>query len=190
VSSGNRVNLTLLAGILGVFLPSKMGIEYLDPLVLLPVSCVSLMLVAALTPEWGFPRVALAGMAYGSGVVAAGIAVVNAGFWHGVPIIPPATVLVSIPLLSFSVSAFAAAAGSWMNARNLTPAEARTRIRGVLLVLLALWVFRSSVIPETLRGWVAPFATTGGIAAIVLVLSTALLLAARRNRPEKTPMLH
>jgi hypothetical protein len=189
VSSGSRVNLILLAGLAGGFLPWKMGIEYLDASVLLPCSLISVMFVSAQLPPGCVTRTAATATLYSTTILLLGIIVVNTGFWFGSPIIPPSAILLSAVMLGFGASCFATSAAQRMMARDLTPHEAASRIRLGLLFLLGLWMFRH-LIPATLTELIAPAATTTGIPLIIGLICAILLAVCFRWQAPQGGVVH
>lgn len=182
--------MALLAGFGGIFLPWKMGIEYLDAFVLLPCSLVSVLWISASLPVRRVWRASAAAAGYGASTLAAGILVVNAGFWNGGPIVPPLSIVASAFALSFSVAAFAAAVAVALEAKNYTTQEAASRLRFGLLVLLGIWVFRSWA-PSSVRELVAPLTTTSGVVLLTLGVCIVLLVsAAVMSRPNHGGVVH
>ena len=189
---GSKINLVLLTALAGGYVPWKMGIEFLDPLVVVPFALVSLMPVSAALPPRSLVRTGSLGMGYALLVLGLGVVLVNAGFWHGQLLLPPWPAVFAAALLAFSASFFAGAAALAMLGNNYTAAEAGRRIRLVLLVLLAAWLFRGTLVPTGLREAVAPVATTWGIAGMAVVVSLGLLLlglrAAGAGPPEESAL--
>lgn len=198
-STGSRVNLVLLVLLLGGYLPWRMGFEFLDALVLMPYAFTSLMFISvaaaeALAPEeipsgecrgelrrrvWA---TAAGGLCYSGAILALGLVAVNLGTLPAL-VAPPFLTMISYAALSLAVAAFAAASAALMVAHHDTAADVRSRIRGILLLLLGVWLFRGWLIPVGLREQVAPWTTTARLgwlaAGGAVVLS---LLAERRLR--------
>ncbi len=177
MSTASKINLALLACLAGGFVPWKMGLLFLDPLVILPYAGLSLFYAGA-APGGDPLRLGLFGATYACAVIALGVLAVNAGLRQGAPLSPVWPLAVSAPVLSFSVSFFAATwARDHINRRN-PPQEAASRIRWITLLLLMLWLTRASVIPAAVRELTAPATTTWGLAVMSLGLSGVMLLGA------------
>lgn len=193
-STGSRVNLVLLVLLLGGYLPWRMGFEFLDALVLMPYAFTSLMFVSvaaaeALGPEQipaeeqraGLRRriwaVAVGGLCYSGAILALGLAAVNLGTFPAL-VTPPLLTVVCYVALSLGVATFAAASAALMVAHHDTAGDVRSRIRGILLVLLGLWLFRGWLIPAGLREQAAPWTTTARLGWLAICGSAVLFLLA------------
>jgi len=118
----------LLAGLLGFYLPWRLGFEFLDAAVLLPYACLSsLFATRAYGPEPARRlldppaapadrRKVVAAAAAGWGaallILAAGLLTVNVASWHGRPLVPPLGVLLSVVGLSLPVALVSVAAAA------------------------------------------------------------------------------
>lgn len=192
-SAGARVNQTLFVLLLGVYLPFRMGIEFLDPLVIVPFAFASLVFVSgaaaeafgsAVLPEPATaaslrPRMialSLGGGLYAWSILISGVVVVNIGNWYGFPLLPPALTSWTAPLLSLGLSAFGAATALLLFTHHYSVKDVRSRLRGGLFLFLLVWLFHSWLVPIALREKIAPYLTTDKIAAFTFALAVLLLL--------------
>ena len=188
--TGSQVNLVLLFLLAGLYLPSRMGIEFLDPLTIVPYSLIGLVFVsgaaAAVFEDLDSYRVlrarvwrlALGGLGYAVLVLGAGVIMVNIGFWHGEVLLPPVPICLVTVWLILSLSALVAAVAAHLMRRHHTSSEVKSRLLGALLGVLLAWVFRSSLAPVAAREWIAPVATTAGLTLLVGVVGLAAMLTA------------
>ncbi len=178
MTTAGKVNLSLVAAAAGAYLPWKMGLIFLDPLVIIPYAVLSLFCASAMLPM-APRRVGLAGAGYAALLIGLGIGMVNAGFWHGTLLLPAPLALLAALVLAFSVCLFAGAWALRYISKNNTAQEAAQRVRWTALLLILFWTLRSSVLPSSVRELVAGFTTTGGLATMAFVISAALVIAAR-----------
>ncbi len=192
--AGAKVNLALFGALLGVVLPWALGLPFLDPLVIVCVSCSAVVFVAAVAGQagrevnpdtllpWLLVITAWGGF-YGTLVVAAGIVTVNVLNWHGTILVPGALTSITTPLLPVAMSAFFTAEGFHLARKGHKPEEIGARFRWGVLILVMGAYFRHSLLPTVATEWLARRSTTPGIAMGVVLLSLALAgLAARRLR--------
>jgi hypothetical protein len=188
--TGTQVNLVLLFLLAGLYLPSRMGIEFLDPLTIVPYSLIGLVFVSGSAGAvfedlesyrllrarvW---RIALGGLGYAVSVLGAGVIMVNIGFWHGEVLLPPVPICLATVWLIFSLSALVAAVAAHLMRRHYTSAEVKSRLLGTLLAVLLAWVFRSSLVPVALREWIAPVGTTAGLTSLIGGIGLAAIFTA------------
>lgn len=142
-------NNILVAALFGGLVPYLKGFEFLDVMLLLPYSMLSLFFVAPMAvdsvfategrrvPLRGLARAALLGWAGGMAVTWMGIATVS---WKAQRVItPPAAVALALPVLSLLGCVFVAALAAIIAKRAVNQDAAKSRLRiGFLLLLVAI----------------------------------------------------
>jgi hypothetical protein len=181
------VNLCLLAALLGILLPVKMGIEYLDAGVILPYSLAGLaplsgaaaeaFALRAPDPRRRVAALAAGGLAYALAIIGLGVAIVSARAGYGL-LLPSRLVASSAVLLSVTANAYMAAAAGVMSRRGYRTEEIKSRLRALLGVALVLWIARPWIVPAAVGEWLAPWSTSRGIAGGTLALSALLAAGA------------
>jgi hypothetical protein len=189
----------LLVAFLGVYLPWRLGLDLLDPLVVIPYWCTSLLFVAGATAEAFSPEVpagvarrqmlatvTMYGFAYGTLISTLALLTVNVSNWHGRVLLPAGAVLWTAPLLSLSASACMAAIGARLAAEGHTAQSVKSLLRGTLWGIALLLIAGPSLAPAAVREWIGPHLTTGELpwlclAASLLLTSIALQQSAPRS---------
>ena len=192
------------AVVFGILVPWYRGFDFLDPVMLTAYSCLALLFVAPASAEaFALDRSApaISGtitrsaliLAYGWGiavlVMAAGIVTVNLSHWHGYILAPPASLLISILLLSLTAS-LAVIGACALLARAFSASAVKGFVRLAFLVVLSLAAFGYRLLPPHARTTLAEHMTTDAITHLALISSSVLAsigviliaLAARRDR--------
>jgi hypothetical protein len=179
----------LLVALLGFYAPFRLGIDWLDPLIVIPYWCASLIFVAGAAPEafsgpkpcqnWSSKLLAVSGggWLYAAVIVLLALLTVNTRHWHGQMLLPAGAVRWAAPLLSFSAAAGLAAFGARLSAENHPAPAVKGLLRGGLWGVTLLLIAGPAVAPVALREWLAPHLTTPGLARLCVagsLLSAAL----------------
>jgi hypothetical protein len=151
----NAVTIALVAA----GLPWLMGMEFMKALVIIPMSCLGVFLVADLVAESFFSHdsslderayfarifaCVLVGWTGSLATVGAGLAVVNAIHWEGEWQLPPNSILIDAALLSLAVSAFVAGAAVCVARQSASARSARLMLRMVMLVSTVVLMYGCS----------------------------------------------
>ena len=176
----------LLLVLFGVFVPYIKGIEFLDILILAPYACLGFLFLAPVIVDDAFAndkQVTLHGLArgiaFGWGSAAAmiilGLATVN--FTLPRRVLPPATILLSLGILSllFSVLVGAAAAAVAQRSQNVQQAKGRLRIG--FLILLCAFFSAPHVLSEELLNQLLSLSVAEKLARFTLIASPLLAIA-------------
>lgn len=180
-------NNLLVAALFGILVPYLKGIEYLDLLLLLPYSFLSLFFVLPLavdavyaSPERGVPlvglfRSAVLGWAFGVAVLWMGIATVS---WRsGRLVAPPVAVGLSLAVLSLFACIFAAAVAAWMANHTSDASTAKGRLRMGFLILLVVLMGIPRLISEDTLVWFLQYLTPEGLVRACLVVAPISAIA-------------
>jgi len=193
--------------VFGVFVPWYKGLDFLDPIMIIAYSCLGVLFAAPAgadalapaeepqsqeSPRPGLLRTMATLIAYGWGItvliLAAGIGTVNAAHWRGRAIFPSGTLLLSSLLLGLT-ACFAVLGLSAFLLKHASPAGTKAILRTGFLVLLALLIFGSRFLPESIQSNIAAHMTTRGIihfafwSSAVLACLGALLTGLTVLRP-------
>ncbi len=167
----------VLAALLGIWLPWRMGFEFLDAAVLLLYGLLSTAaaapaIAAALGSEQERPvldaarevpeagalyraigRAAAIGWIEAMAVTAAGLATVNLASWHGRVVLPPAGVLASVAALSLGAALLTASAGARAAIEARSAAAAARELRGRCLLLIVAGLAGVRLLPGGWKTW-------------------------------------
>ena len=192
------------AVVFGILVPWYRGFDFLDPVMLTAYSCLALLFVAPASAEAfaldssapaiseTFIKSALI-LAYGWGiavlVLLAGIVTVNLSHWHGYVLAPPASLLISVLLLSLTAS-MAVIGACALLVRAFSPSAVKGFARLAFLVVLSLLAFGYRFLPPQARAILAEHTTTEGITHLAFISSAVLasmgiilmVLAVRRDK--------
>ena len=185
--------LIILAVVLvfGVLVPYYKGLEFLDPVVILVYSCMSLLFVVPASAEIfaGAEAVARAeiisrmGMilAYGWGTIVlmlvSGIVTVNLTHWYGRTLLPSAALLASALLLSL-MATLTVISGTALLARRIGAHAAKSVLRFSFLALLLAGGFGFRYLPPEWRTTIDRQMTTAGLIHFSLWASAVFCAAA------------
>ena len=187
----------LFVGLFGLFVPWFKGFDFLDPLLLIAYSCLSVLFVAPVVADLvaAQPRQAwkalLRGLAagWGSGllIVALGLATVSLVHAHRL-LLPSASLLIAIAALSLAASVLTGAASALITLRTGSAASARRILRISFFVVLLIVV----IVPRILKpDWADRLMVLTASSAlprllwfmtIVFAIAAAGLLAVLRSR--------
>ena len=133
--SGRTLVLNALAAIVvSVCLPWFMGLAFLRPMIVIPLACLSVFLVADLAAEsFAQPHAvpsrrefigraiacALMGWAFGMAMLLAGLAATNLMNWEGEWLLPPAMIVIDAGMLSLAASVFVAGVAVCVGRRRI-----------------------------------------------------------------------
>lgn len=190
-----------IALLLGVYMPWRLGFEFLDAAILLFYSSLSSLLGGPLAArsvgserERGLLDPAPAGTAhrptlYGrvlaaaaAGwfaalvIVAGGLLAVNVTLWHGRALLPPVSVLLSLVVWSLSLAVVTAAAGARIALSASSGASAARTLRSRLLFILSLCVLAAQLLPGRWKTFFDAQMTAGRLARNVAIATPLLLL--------------
>jgi hypothetical protein len=195
---------------LGILMPWRLGLDFIDASVLLAYAGLPLLLVAPVVAEslagdrgpaptsaterrqMLYGKVA-AGVMYGwiSAVLILVMGIITAGVAFGHPILPPTVVSIDLLLLSLTISIFGASvsAAVSMGARSVKHAKRTLRQGFLLLLVTAVYYARLSgewkqrlAIPPGVSG----FTEFAAVASVVLLSLSGGLLRIAWNRSEDT----
>lgn len=183
----------MVAFLFGFLVPYLKGLEFLDSLLLLAYSALSLFFVAPMVVDSVeaapdkrpalnrlFRAVAI-GWGAGVSIVILGIATVS--FQFGRLVAPPAAIGLSLALLSLLGCLFVAALSAWVAIRLQNPDAAKARLRiGFLLLLVAVLGLPRLLNEEHLNWLLGALTPSGMIRATMLIaplvaLASVILLA-------------
>lgn len=181
------ISWVVFVGLFGVLVPWHKGYEFLDPLLLVPYFCLSILFVAPMVSDLvsSDPERASRGITvglaagWGSGllIVALGLATVNAAHGHRL-LLPAASLLAAAAAISLAGSAAAATASALIALRSPSAASARRILRiGFFSLLLAIAAARR-MLPDAWRDRVAGLSTASGLIGYLWCSTLALALVA------------
>ena len=172
----------------GIFLPWYRGLDFLDPVMIIAYSCLSLLFVApasaeAFTSEREGPssretiRTSVMVLAFGWGlavlVLITAIVTVNLTHWHGYVLAPSGRLLIAAFLLSLTASIVVIASCALL-ARRFSASSVKGFVRLGYLIVLALLAFSSRLLPEHARTIVAENMTSAGLTRLAFIASAVL----------------
>ncbi|MFN0170402.1 MAG: hypothetical protein ACKV22_28615 [Bryobacteraceae bacterium] len=183
----------------GAGLPWLVGLSLLDPLVLIPLACLSVFPTArfAAPPFAGAEaRERIAGQPLPRVVLAVSVAAVLIGClvswavlsiallwltywnWHGAWLLPSWITLAAAALASVAASAVAAFWSILVATDAPDAASARRAIRGRLIAITVVFMLGPQYVPAGWTTWLAADLTTEGVARKTVIVSLLLLAAA------------
>ncbi len=185
--------------LVGAGIPWLIGLSFLDPLVLIPLACLSVFLTArAVAPSFAgqearrriagrplpqfVPAMAMAAVLTGClgswAVLACALLWLNYWNWHGAWLLPSGVTLASAAFASVAVSSVVSA-WSILVAVDASDADsARRAIRGRLIAIAVVCLLGPQYIPAAWTTWLAGDLTTEGVARKTAAVSLLLLVCA------------
>lgn len=168
----------------GILLPWWKGLDFLDAVILLASSVVSLVFVAPMiassfqSKHVGGQIVRVAGFAWLIAllILLNGIATVNIRHWMGQLLLPPAGILVGGLLLNLTGGFFLGLVTAEAALRTGKPTSGVRNIRIGFFLILASLVFLARYAPPSLRSRFDEMMTTEGLLRIVFSLSAGMAL--------------
>ena len=175
-------------------LPAFLGLGLLSALVVIPLACLSIFLVADLAADSvarldarNFARkisvCVLTGWASGIAIPLAALLAMNAMFWTGSLLLPPATILVDALVLSLAASVLVAGLALMVTRKSPSASRAKLALK-LILVLVTLGSLYGCKKAQS-EGWFLPtterITKLTWIAAAFLLANGAALLALAYN---------
>ena len=181
-------NNLLVAVLFGVLVPYIKGIEYLDVLLLIPYSMLSLFFVVPMAvdavfaqPERGVPLGALyraVGIGWFTGVAVLWMGIATVSWRSGRLVAPPVAVGLSLAVMSLFACIFVAALSTWMANRAPDASAAKGRLRISFLVILVAFFALPRFLSDETMAWLLQYLTPDGVVQATLVLAPIEALAA------------
>jgi hypothetical protein len=178
--------------VFGIALPWYKGLDFLDPVFIAVYALLALFFVgpasaeafAGEEPVTNAPEILRRSgtvLGYGWGIALlllfAGMTSVNFKEWHGQPLLPPASFLIAVLLLSLTLSAVVVALSALL-ARRMTARAIKGMLRLIFLVVLIGVGFGNRLLPDQTRYRIGDYLTTTGIRDFAFSSSVVLGLAA------------
>ena len=168
----------------GILLPWWKGLDFLDAVILLASSVVSLVFVAPMIASSFNPKhvggqiLRVAGFAWLIAllILLNGIATVNIRHWMGQLLLPPAGILVGGLLLNLTGGFFLGLVTAEAAVRTGKSTSGVRNIRIGFFLILASLVFLARYAPPSLRSRFDEMMTTEGLLRIVFSLSAGMVL--------------
>jgi hypothetical protein len=178
-----RLLLNALAIALVAFgLPAFLGLGLLSALVVIPLACLSIFLVADLAADSvasldarNFARkisvCVLTGWASGIAIPFAAMLAMNAMFWTGSLLLPPATILVDALVLSLAASVLVAGVALMVTRKSPSASRAKLALKLILVVVTLGSLYGCNKAQS--EGWFLP--TTERITKLTWIAAAFLL---------------
>ena len=178
-----RLLLNALAIALVAFgLPAFLGLGLLSALVVIPLACLSIFLVADLAADSvasldarNFARkisvCVLTGWASGIAIPFAAMLAMNAMFWTGSLLLPPATILVDALVLSLAASVLVAGVALMVTRKSPSASRAKLAMKLILVVVTLGSLYGCNKAQS--EGWFLP--TTERITKLTWIAAAFLL---------------
>jgi hypothetical protein len=171
-------------------LPAFLGLGLLSALIVIPLACLSIFLVADLAADSfasldarNFVRkigvCALTGWASGIAIPFAALVAMNAMFWTGSLLLPPAVIVVDALVLSLAASVLAAGVALMVTRRSPSASRAKLTLKLILVVVTLGGLYGCNKAQS--EGWFFPtterITKLTWIAAVFFLANGAALLA-------------
>jgi hypothetical protein len=175
----------------GVLVPWFKGLSFLDPLIVVPYACLSLLFAAPAAADGvmalragrsgSVTRVVVQAVAIGwlSGVLVLGVGLTAVNWFHGYgrTVLPPVKTLGSALALSLAGSILVAGLAALLALRAATRESVRHMLRFGFLGLLVVFVFVPPALPRAWQNRLALIFTSDGIAGLTLWLAPLAAVA-------------